>query len=380
MKKVLLITNIISPYRIPLFNYISQNGDFNFKVIALAEKEKNREWNLAKEKIKSDYEILPGWHVLFRRKKREIPVHLSRGVLKAIWRYNPDIVITSGYDCFAYWLGFLYCKFLKKKYILWNETSMLSVGSVKDFRGLLKKIIIKGADRYIAFGKKAEEYLEYFKADPKNIHLSLNTVDMKYFQDKVFECRSSQGFLKQRRRYPRVLFLYVGRMVKGKEIEQVLRALNIARDPEIGFMIVGSGPEEKNLRGFCQEARLENVFFEGFQQQEDLPKYYALSDVLILPSSQEVWGLVVNEALASGLYVLCSQCAGAAYDLITEGWNGEIFESHNIEVLAMLIKRAKEQIEDIRKRRWAISQHACRKFSIERSAQAFLEAIECENF
>ena len=107
-----------------------------------------------------------------------------------------------------------------------------------------------------------------------------------------------------------------------------------------------------------------------------LPKYYALADVLILPSFEEVWGLVVNEALAGGLYVLCSNRAGAAYDVIQEGWNGVLFDPHDVDRLATLIQQTKKQIGGIRARREAISEHACREFSIERSAKAFLDTIE----
>jgi glycosyltransferase involved in cell wall biosynthesis len=85
---------------------------------------------------------------------------------------------------------------------------------------------------------------------------------------------------------------------------------------------------------------------------------------------------VVNEALASGLYVLCSDRAGAAYDLIKEGWNGILFDPHSIEELVILIQKTKEQIEDIRARREAISEHACNEFGIERSAKAFSNAVE----
>lgn len=149
----------------------------------------------------------------------------------------------------------------------------------------------------------------------------------------------------------------------------------ILRNPDIGFIIVGGGLEEGNLKVFCKEYKLRNVFFEGFQQQEMLPEYYALADIFILPSFEEVWGLVVNEALASGLYVLSSKFAGASYDLIKERWNGEIFDPNKVGEIVDLIKRVKENIEDIRERRDDISQYACNEFSIERSAEEFTKAI-----
>ena len=130
------------------------------------------------------------------------------------------------------------------------------------------------------------------------------------------------------------------------------------------------------MREFYKEKNIENAFFEGFKQQEELVKYYALADIFILPSFEEVWGLVVNEALASGLYVLSSKYAGASYDLIKEGWNGEIFNPNNIGEIIDLIKRVKKNIENIKKRREDISQSACRDFSIEKSAEEFLKVIK----
>ena len=374
-KKVFLLTNMITPYRIPLFNAISERGNFYFKVIALAEREKNREWKLSENKIKFDYQILPGWHWFIWGKKKEIAIHLNRGVFRVILEYKPDVIITSGYDDLAYWQAFLYCKIFRKKFILWDSTTLLSVGGIKGIRGRLKKIIIKGSDKYIAYGTKAKEYLEYFGAESNKIYTATNTVDMEYFRSKVEEYRNEDGFKMERKQYPKYLLLHIGQLIKRKGLSQVLKALECLKDSEIGLLIVGSGPEESSLKEFCKEKKLNNVFFEEFQQQDELAKYYALADIFILPSFEEVWGLVVNEALASGLYVLSSKYAGASYDLIKEGWNGEIFEPYDVKEIVDLIKRVKENIEDIRKRRDDISQYACNEFSIERSAQEFTKAI-----
>lgn len=373
--KVMSITNIISPYRIPLFNAISEMGNFSFKVITLAEREKNRKWEIEKEKIKFDYQILPGWHWFIWREKQEVAIHLNRGVFKVFLEYKPDVVITSGYDSLAYWQAFLYCKIFKKKFILWNETTLLSVGSIRGPKGLLKKIIIKGANKYIVSGIKAKEYIMHLGAKYEDVYISLDTVDVSYFREKVIKYQNKHDFFTEKEKYPKIIILYIGQLIKRKGISQVLKALNILGDPDISFMIVGNGPEERNLKIFCKENKLQNVFFEGFQQQEMLPKYYALADIFILPSFEEVWGLVINEALASGLYVLSSKYAGASYDLIKKGWNGEIFDPNKVEEIIELIKRVKENISEIRQRRNDISQHACRKFSIRKSAQEFIKAI-----
>ena len=374
--KAMLITNIISPYRIPLFNYISLRKDIKFKVVALAELEDNRNWEVKKDYIRFDYEVLPGWHSFIWGKKREVAIHINKGITKMLRRYNPDVVITSGYDSLAYWQAFLYCKLYRKKFILWNGTTLLSAGSTKGIRGLLKRIIVRGADRYIAYGTKAKEYLEYFGSKAESIYISTNTVDVGYFRSRVEEYRNKDSFKKDRKQYPKYLLLNVGQLIKRKGLLQVLKALECLKDSEIGLLIVGSGPEESSLEGFCKEKKLNNVFFEGFRQQDELTKYYTLADIFILPSFEEVWGLVVNEALASGLYVLSSKYAGASYDLIKEGWNGEIFNPDDVEKIVNLIKKVKENIKDIRKRRDDISKHACKEFSIERSAGEFIKAIK----
>jgi len=376
--KVVLFTNIISPYRIPLFNQLSQGSGFHFKVVALAENEANRKWQIMREQIQFDYQVLPGWHYFIWR--RELSIHLNIGLGHVLYTYNPDIIISSGYNNLAYWQAFFYAKIFRKSFILCNESTLLSTHYISGFIGMLKKFIIRHTNAYIAFGEKSREYLEILGAKRDRIYTGIDTVNMEFFRNRSCNYRKNTDFISERKLFPKLLLLFVGQLIPRKGVIQVLRALSYLCDSEIGLIIVGSGHQERELKKFCQEEKLQNIYFEGFHQQEELPRYYALADIFILPSFEEVWGLVVNEALAealaSGLYVLCSKYAGAAYDLIKEGWNGEIFDPNNIGELVMLIKRTKEQIEEIRKRREAISKHACKEFSIERSVQAFLEAIE----
>jgi len=372
-RRVLLFTNILAPYRIPLLNYLVRHGNIDFKVIALAENEANRQWRIMKESVEFDYQLLPGWHGFIWR--WELPIHLNWGVIRTLRRYQADTIITSGYDSLAYWQAFFYAKLLKKPFILCNESTLLSTTYTRGAIGFLKRFIVRRADAYIAFGKKSREYLEAFGAKKEKIFTGIDTVDMEFFRHQMREFRRMSTFNSEREHFPKLLLLYVGQLIERKGIDQLLRALGRLGDPDVGLLVVGSGPQEKELREFCQSHALKNVYFEGFHQPNDLPRYYALADVFVLPSFKEVWGLVVNEALASGLYVLCSNRAGAAYDLIKEGWNGALFDPCNVEELAMLIQQTKTRIDELRARREAISKHACREFSIERSAKAFLDAI-----
>jgi glycosyltransferase involved in cell wall biosynthesis len=97
---------------------------------------------------------------------------------------------------------------------------------------------------------------------------------------------------------------------------------------------VGIDPQPSTL-----EHKLPGVHFYGFRQVEENPVFYALADAFILPSLWEEWGLVVNEAMASGLPVIVSKTAGCATDLVQEGVNGFTFDPGNVEQLAQLMRQ-----------------------------------------
>jgi len=372
--KITIVTNIVTPYRIPLFNRINKMKGIKLNVVALSENEENREWQVVRKDINFKYEILHGWHTFLRSK--DLAIHLNWGLWKYLRKSNPDVIITSGYSSIAYWEAFLYCKFYKKKYILWNGTTLLSVRKINGIICNIKRIIIMGADRYIAYGTKAADYLVYMGALKKYIHIGLNTVDMKWYRGKTVEIRRGKSFKIERLKYPEILILYVGQLIPRKGIKQIIVALHELGDSDVGLMILGNGPQKEELKKLCQSLNLNNVYFSGFQQKEQIPFFYALADLFVLPSFKEPWGLVINEALASGLYVLSSDRAGASHNLIKEDWNGLLFDPYDVRKLAFSIKKTKDQIKKIRIRRGKISEHACKEFDIGRYVKTFLETID----
>jgi len=373
-RKVMILTNILSPYRIPLFEALASQSDIKLHVVLLAENEANRQWRVQLENPNFSCQVLPGVHSFFPQ--WELHLHVNWGIHRTIRRVRPDVLIVSGYDSLAYWLALLWSRVYGIPLVLWFASSLLSARYRRGVIASAKRFFVRKAHAYVAFGTKAAECLVALGANPKKVFMGLNTVDVNWFRDRSAELRRHPFFASERSKYPSLMLLYVGQFVERKNLERLLEALAKLDDPSIGLFLVGSGPLESQLRALCHSRGIRNVFFEGFKQQAELPRYYALADVFVLPSTREVWGLVVNEALASGLYVLCSNRAGAAYDLIKEGWNGRTFDPYDVNQLAELIRETKEQIEEIRARREAISEHACREFGIERAAKAFLDAIK----
>jgi len=374
--KILLLTNMFTPYMVPLFNAVAKNcveHGWKFKAVSLCERESNRGWDLSKDQYGFDYTVLPGWQG--STSERGSTFRINVGVFEILRAFKPDVVIANGYDSIAAWQAFIYCKVFGIKYVIRNGTTMMSVGSVTGLRGFLKKIIIGRSDGYIAYGKKAAEYLKHFGADVEKISISINTVDMNYFRERIFNIRNDESFIGRRSRYPRFLLLYSGQLVKRKGVIELLNALKVLDEKELGLIVLGSGPLEMELKQFCLDKGLSNVYFEGFKQHEELARYYALADVLILPSLEEVWGLVVNEALAAGQYVLCSKYAGAGYDLITDGFNGELFDPKEISSFPAVIRHTQARLKEIQSRRINISERAAKEFSIERAAQGLIGSV-----
>lgn len=373
--QVVVLTNILSPYRVPLFNAVAERLEGELTVVCAAHSEPLRFWRSPGEKaMLFHYRVLPGLHCSWM--KREWHLHVNRGVWKLLRQLRPDVLVLGGYDQPMYWQGLWYGQRHHVPTVLWYESWE---GSALVRRGTifaLKRFFVRRVTVGLALGSRAASWLRQIHGGELPVVVAPNTVDMDFFRQAVQRIRQKKEFAERRAAYPPLLLLYVGSLIERKNVSVVLQALRLLQDRQIGFLVVGAGPEEHTLRRLCQEYGVqEQVLFEGFRQQEELPWYYALADVLVLPSLREVWGLVVNEGLASGLYVLSSAAVGAAYDLIQPGWNGELFDPVDAALLARLIRKVKQQQEELRQRREAISQHACYQFGIGQAARGFVQAI-----
>jgi glycosyltransferase involved in cell wall biosynthesis len=371
--RVALLTNIPTPYRIPFFNRLAEEDGIELKVLFMSDTEANRQWQLAGDQFAFDYKVLDGWHAYLG--KWEIPVHINKAVWRELSQFNPDVIVTTGYENPTYWQALAYRKVHNKRFVLWSGTTALSARHVNGPVSMIKRAVVAGADACYSYGTEAAAYLEDLGASRGDIHIGVNTVDMESFRQMAESQAQSGDVRKKREQYPPFLLLYSGQLIERKGVFTLLHALRQLDDEDTGLLLVGGGPQEAELNEYCRQQGLRNVFFEKFQQYCDIPAYYAMADVTVMPSLAEVWGLVVNESLAAGTYVLCSDRAGVGQDLIKDGWNGAMFDPTNVKQLAGLIGDAKANLCDIRARRQAISDHACREFGIEQSVKPMLEAI-----
>ena len=141
------------------------------------------------------------------------------------------------------------------------------------------------------------------------------------------------------------VILFASKLQKRKHCDHLIEAYNLLlRDHETTglkpyLVIVGNGEERENLETRCRDLGLTNVRFTGFQNQSELPRYFRLADIFVLPSRHEPWGLIVNEAMAAGCPVIVSSDVGSGPDLVTDGIEGYIYPVGDIPALTRALGR-----------------------------------------
>jgi glycosyltransferase involved in cell wall biosynthesis len=206
-------------------------------------------------------------------------------------------------------------------------------------------------DYGIAGGKPHVRYLTRLGFAPAKIARHYDVVDNRFYLEQAErarqlpETRGANGL-------PENYFLYVGRLAPEKNVDGLLRGY--ARYRRAGgtwsLVLVGDGPERAALERLCAGMQIaDDVRFAGLKSAWGTTAYFAFAGCFVLPSGREPWGLVVNEAMASGLPVIVSDRCGCAEDLVANGTNGYLFDPANDEELSGHLLAMSEAPESLRK-------------------------------
>jgi glycosyltransferase involved in cell wall biosynthesis len=230
-------------------------------------------------------------------------------------------------------------------------------------------VIITKSDAIVTYGKMATDYVIYFGANQNKVFTGCNTVDIKFY-NKAIISPLKKDFVN---RFRGINILYVGQLIERKNLFALLKAFEKIYSLGVNLIVVGDGPLKSKLQQYCTENKIPNIYFEGYKQKEDLLEYYAISQVFVLPSYKEVWGLVVNEALSAGLLTIISKHAGAS-ELIVDGKNGYKFDPGKSGELTTKLREAIQKIREgsIKKEKISESIYWC---SVKNYALSFYNAI-----
>jgi glycosyltransferase involved in cell wall biosynthesis len=331
--KIALLTEIIAPYRIPVFNALARRDGIQLHVIFLAETDPTqRDWLVYKNEIEFSYEVLPAW----RRRFGPWHVLLNRRMWGALERFEPDSILCGGYNHLAFWEAMTWAKRRGVGFSAWVESTNLDHRALGPLTVFLKKRFIRNCRSFAVPGKSSLEYLRSLGAPSGRIYVAPNAVDNCRFatlaraaREREKECRADLGV-------PDRYFLFVGRLIREKGIFQLLEAysrLEPTLRSDVGLVFVGEGPAKGELKSRAAKMQSGCVVFPGFAQRDKLAGFYGLAEALVFPTLSDPWGLVVNEAMACGIPIIATDVAGCVADLVRDGDNGCVVPPRDVTKL-----------------------------------------------
>lgn len=379
MKELLLHYARFGPYhkaRLQSAQRILQPFGWRVRGLQICSSDSTYAWNEiaedeggSNEESASDRSILtvfPGAH--YESLSRQ---ELYDGVLKVLDQANPNAICVAGWSATDAKACLKWCMIHNRKRLLMSETRRVD-GNRVWWKEILKKQIVKRFDGGLVGSESHADYLRELGMAPDQIAYGYNVVDNEYFIGNVDRLRNASTEHDDARTMP-PFFLASNRFVSIKNLERCIAAFakfaqSKADHSSWNLCLLGDGPlhpqivetaREGGLRvemtapwdDLANAAATPTIYFPGFAQISELPRFYAEASAFLHPAISEPWGLVINEAMASGLPIIASQNGGAAETLLEHGQTGYCFAPteiddihHSLETFAALSARERESM------------------------------------
>lgn len=359
--RVLILTNIPSPYRVDFFNLLGREVNLTVLYERRYAADRDRNW-LEKDAQTFNEIYLSGV---------KVGADASAGIewLKYISKRDYDILGILGYSSPTSILAITYCRLMKIPYFLSSDGAFVKPDHF--WRDKLKRFLIGGAQAWLCTGRHTSEYLRNYGARPERTFIfpfsSVKVTDIR--QNRATEMEKEE--LKNEISITEEkIVLAIGQFINRKGFDVLLKAGQFV-ESGVGIYIVGGDPIPDYLR-LKKDLMLEHVHFIRFMDAEELAKYYQAADVFVLPTREDVWGLVINEAMAYGLPVITTDRCGAGIELIENGVNGYIVPLDDEKALAAAINKVLDD-DELRGSMAAANITKIQKYTLETMAERHLE-------
>ena len=324
--RVLFLTNIPSPYRVNFFNCLGELCDLTVLFERESSSERDESWkNFSADKFR--YRVLKGI-------KLGVAEAFCPGVKKHLKKNDYDAVIISNYTTPTGWLALRYLK--KKKIPFFIEGDGGIAKSGKGVKERLKRRLLRGATGYFSTGKEHDNYYITYGVPEDKIYrypfTSLFETDIlkePIREETKIKLKEDLGIEEEK------MILAVGQFIHRKGFDVLLSSAK-ALSKDIGVYFVGGKPTEEYVQ-FCENNGLNNIHFIGFKKTAELKKYYCAADVFVHPTREDIWGLVINEAMAQGLPVVTTDKCVAGLELVKNGKNGYLVPVEDEQALTQAI-------------------------------------------
>ena len=269
--------------------------------------------------------------------------------------------------------GMLAIQYMKLHHIpYWIEGDGGFAKSGRGVKEAVKRHFISGAQGYFSTGSNHDNYYLTYGAEKERIYrypfTSLTEEDVKNAGIKAKS--EKESVRKKLNIVEEKVVLSVGQFIHRKAFDVLIDAASKLKN--VGIYIVGGEPTEQYISQ-VKKYNLNNVHFVGFKNKAELAEYYIASDVFAMPTREDIWGLVVNEALSYGLPVVSSDKCVAALELIKDGYNGYIVPVEDSVALAEGVNKVLTENYDSMS---SAAYQSIQDYTIENMAKRHLEVFE----
>ena len=346
--RVAMVASSPTPYKVPFYRLLAERSDLEVDYYFCVKDSATRAWDIELSGI-GRWEVLGGVHVPLPWAHKTY-CRINPGVVPALARGRYDAVIVCGYNHVTMQAAMAYCIATRTPFIIQGESHVLKTR--KRLSRLLKRLfiapLIRRSSAALATGTLAKEYWQQMGIPQDRIVIVANTPDVTWFSAEADRARRHRQRLRDALGIGHTCTgIFVGRLIEVKGLRALFDALRLLPPTQRpALLLVGDGPLRADLEARAAGERLD-VRFLGFRQQHELSALYVASDFFVLPSTEEPWGVVVNEAMACSLPIILSDKVGAAPDLVEEGVNGMTFAAGDPAALAGAIQRVTDSAEDM---------------------------------
>lgn len=330
MKKVLFLTNYPAPYRVQFYDQLGKTMDVTV---------------LFSDPVKDIHHRSAAWFVSGEGNFRAVELkttakiggeYLCREVLS--WLKKPfDRYVICGYSSPTMMLAMAYLRLHKIPFVMEIDGGLIREEGKGKYR--MKKALVTMADRWFCTGRYPARFLAHYGADPQRISVypfsSLWQRDLLTAQPSREEKRTLRrelGLSEQ------PMVLSIGQFIHRKGYDVLLRAV-AQTGSHAAYYIIG-GEETEEYRALKKELGVENVHFLNFMKKDQLVRYYRAADLFVLPTREDIWGLVINEAMAFALPVITTDRCVAGLELVEDGVNGYLVPTDDPAALAQKLDAA----------------------------------------
>jgi glycosyltransferase involved in cell wall biosynthesis len=316
--KVLFLTNIPTPYRVDFFNELGKYCDLT--VLYERNNASNRD-----EKWKSqDAEYFK--EIYLNGKSIGDDSAICFSVIKFLNPDKFDLIIIGGYSTPTGMLAITYLKAKKIPFVLNSDGGIIKNDS--RFKKKIKQFFIGSALAWLSTGLNTTEYLLNYGAKKENIYIypftSIKKIDVLTNIISIDErniLKNKLGMKEEK------IVISVGQFIYRKGFDILINACkNI--DNNVGIYIIGGNPTEEYME-LINSLTLKNINFVGFKTKDELKDFYLAADLFVFPTREDIWGLVINEAMANGLPIVTTNKCVAGLELIKNNENGFIVNSED---------------------------------------------------